>query len=269
MDGLIDIPLWRLALTLALMAALIGLSAWQRFGLERTVLWATLRCAAQLMIIGYVLHFIFDLRRWEVIVLLLGVMASIAGVTGAARLGVPLPHRRLILTGAVIVSTALTLVFGLGLVIQPPHWWEPQFLIPLGGIMLGNAMNSASLGGERLASSIRQSKVEIESRLALGFAPREACHRHRSEAMHASLLPTLNTMFVVGIVTFPGIMTGQMLSGASPLIAAKYQIFIMFTITFSNAIAAWLTNEAVWRMHFNEAWQLREGIGSERATSRS
>ena len=235
MDGLIDIPLWRLALTLALMAALIGLSAWQRFGVERTVAWATLRCAVQLMIIGYVLDSVFRLRRWDVILLLLGVMAVIAGVTGAGRLGVPLPNRRKILTGAIV-----------------------QFLIPLGGIMMGNAMNSASLGGERLASSIRQSRVEIESRLALGFAPREACHRHRAEAMRASLLPTLNTMFVVGIVTFPGIMTGQMLSGASPLIAAKYQIFIMFTITFSNALAAWLTNEAVWRMHFNEAWQLRE-----------
>lgn len=257
-DSLIDLPLTDLALMLALVAVVVGLSAQQRFGLERTLVWATLRCLVQLFAVGYVLLWVFQVDRWWIVLAVVAVMATVAGITAAGRIEFALPRGRLITTGAIALASGLALVFGLAVVVRPATWWEPQYFIPLAGIFLGNAMNAAALGGERLASSIRSSRLEIETMLALGLPPVEACHRHRREAFRAALMPTVNTMFVIGIVTLPGIMTGQMLSGVSPLLAAKYQIFIMFSLTFGNVLAAWVTGEAIWRRHFNRAWQLIE-----------
>jgi len=142
------------------------------------------------------------------------------------------------------------------LVVRPETWWEPQYFIPLAGIYMGNAMNSSALGAERLSASFQTSRLEVETLLALGFSPAQACHRLRREAFRASMLPMMNTMFVVGIVQLPGVMTGQMMAGVDPFIAAKYQIFIMFTYAFCTTLAAFLTCSAVWRQHFNRAWQL-------------
>jgi putative ABC transport system permease protein len=255
-EQLIVLHLPQLALTLALMAAVIGLSAHQGFGLERTLLWATFRCAIQLLAVGYILKWVFDIDRWWLVLAIVAVMAVIAGHTAAGRLELRLPRKNVILAGSIILSTALTLGFGLGLVIRPPTWWEPQYFIPLAGMMMGNAMNTAALGAERLASSLRTSRNEVETLLALGLPPGQACHRLRREAFRAGLMPTINVMLVVGVVQLPGIMTGQMLSGVSPLLASKYQIFIMFTLAFCTTSAGWLACEAVWRRHFNRAWQL-------------
>lgn len=257
-DQFIDLSLVNMSFTLALVLALIGLSAHQRFGLERTAVWAALRCVVQLLAVGYLLKYVFAIDRWWLVLLLVAVMAAVAGYTGAGRIEFPLPRKGLILTGSVVLSTGLTLAVGLALVIRPETWWEPQYFVPLAGIFLGNSMNSAALGAERLSSAFRTSRLEVETLLALGFSPAEACHRLRREAFRAALLPTLNTMFVVGIVQLPGVMTGQMMGGIDPLSAAKYQIFIMFTWAFATTTAAFLTGEAVWRGHFNRAWQLVE-----------
>jgi putative ABC transport system permease protein len=261
-DQFIDLSLVNLSFTLALVVALIGLSTHQRFGLERTAVWASIRCVVQLLAVGYLLKYVFAIDRWWLVVVVVGVMAAIAGHTGAARIELPFPRKGLILTGSVVLSTGITLVVGLGLVIRPETWWEPQYLIPLAGIFLGNAMNSAALGAERLSASFRTSRLEVETLLALGMPPAQACHRLRREAFRAALLPTLNTMFVVGIVQLPGVMTGQIMSGVDPYLAAKYQIFIMFTWAFATTTAAFLTGEAVWRRHFNLAWQLTEPSSS-------
>jgi putative ABC transport system permease protein len=260
MGELIDLSLVDLSLTLALVAVLCGISAHQRYGLEGTLVWASLRCVVQLLAVGYLLKYVFELDEWWLVLLIVVVMAAIAGHTGAGRIEFPLPRKRLILTGSVIVATGLTLAVGLGLVIRPETWWEPQYFIPLAGIFLGNTMNAGSLGAERLSSAFRSARLEVETRLALGQSPRDACHRLRREAFRAALLPTINLMFIIGIVQLPGIMTGQMMAGVDPFLAAKYQIFIMFCWAFATTLSCWMTCEAVWRRHFNRAWQLDEVV---------
>ncbi len=257
-DRFVALDLLDLAPLLALGLVIVGLSAHQRFGLERTLMWAGLRAVIQLLAVGYLLQHVFAIDQWWLVLLVIGAMATVAGVTGAGRIEFALPHRHLILTGSVVAATALTLTFGLGLVVRPVVWWAPQYLIPLAGMFLGNAMNSAALGAERLSASFRTSRLEVETLLALGLLPGQACHRLRREAFRAGLMPSINTMFVVGIVHLPGVMTGQMMAGVDPFLAARYQIFIMFSYTFTTTIATWLTSEAVWRRHFNRAWQLRE-----------
>jgi len=143
------------------------------------------------------------------------------------------------------------------LIIQPDTWYQPQYLIPLGGIVLGNAMNGSAIAGERLVSTITSSRLEIETHLSLGATPQQAVAGYRKDAIRAGLIPTLNQMMVVGIVTLPGIITGQLLSGIDPLNAASYQILIMFMIATTNLTTTILVTQGIYRQFFNVQAQLK------------
>jgi putative ABC transport system permease protein len=157
---------------------------------------------------------------------------------------------------SILVSTVLTLSYTNLLIIQPQKWYEAQYLIPLAGIVIGNAMNTAAIAGERLVSTINASQLEIETHLSLGATPQQAVTQYRKDAIKAGLISTLNSMMVVGLVTLPGIMTGQLLSGINPLDAASYQILIMFMLAFANLITTLLVTYGLCRQSFNSVAQL-------------
>jgi putative ABC transport system permease protein len=142
-------------------------------------------------------------------------------------------------------------------VLQPPSWYDPQYLIPLAGIVLGNAMNGAAIAGERLVSTLNSSQLEIETHLSLGATPQQAVAQYRREAIKAGLIPTINTMMVVGLVTLPGIMTGQLLSGVNPLVAAAYQAVIIFMLACATLMTTLLVTTGLCRQHFNQFAQLQ------------
>lgn len=256
MPGLIELDLWDLALALGMMAMAIGLSAWQRLGLEWTLALATGRTLLQLLVVGYILAFVFALNNpWAVLAILL-VMLTIAAIVARNRIGKKIPRVLPLVWGSIFISTVLTLGYTTILVIQPPNWYEPQYLIPLAGIVLGNSMNGAAIAGERLASIINSSQLEIETHLSLGATPQQAVSQYRKDAIKAGLIPTINSMMVVGIVTLPGIITGQLLSGVDPLAAASYQILIMFMLAFTNIVTTILVTQGLYRQFFNSAMQL-------------
>lgn len=256
MQGLIELDLWDLALALGMMAVAIGLSAWERLGLEWTLALATCRTLLQLLVVGYILAFVFALNNpWAVLAILL-VMLTIAAIVARNRIGKKIPQVLPLVWGSIFISTVLTLSYTTILVIQPPNWYEPQYLIPLAGIVLGNSMNGAAIAGERLASIINSSQLEIETHLSLGATPQQAVSQYRKDAIKAGLIPTINSMMVVGIVTLPGIITGQLLSGIDPLAAASYQILIMFMLAFTNIVTAILVTQGLYRQFFNSAMQL-------------
>jgi putative ABC transport system permease protein len=157
---------------------------------------------------------------------------------------------------SLLISTLLTLGYAILVIIRPVQWFAPQYLIPLAGMVLGNSMNSASLAGERLRSLIQQNRREIETHLCLGATAKQAIAGYQKTAIHASLIPTLNQMMVVGIVSLPGMFTGQVLAGIDPLNAASYQILILFMIAFANLVTAILVTEGLYRHFFNEQMQL-------------
>jgi putative ABC transport system permease protein len=142
------------------------------------------------------------------------------------------------------------------LIIQPDRWFEPQYVIPLAGIVLGNAMNAAALAGERLVSTINASHLEIETHLSLGATPQQAIVQYRKDAVRAGLIPTVNQMMIIGMVTLPGIITGQLLSGVNAREAASYQILIMLMIAFTNVLTTVLLTRGISRQFFNSAAQL-------------
>ncbi len=250
-------------LDLVLAAALVLLLAWiswrMRFGIEKPLFIAALRTTLQLILIGFVLKALFENATLVWVALLSLLMLLIAGREVVARQ----QHR---FTGgwgygvgtlSMFISSFAVTVLALNLLIQPQPWYLPQYAIPLLGMLLGNTMNGIALGLDRLTSSAWQQRQVIESRLMLGFTAGRAIEDIRRESMRVGLVPIVNAMAAAGVISLPGMMTGQILAGAPPLEAVKYQILIMFLIAsgtgFGTLVAVWLGS----RRLFDERERLR------------
>jgi putative ABC transport system permease protein len=256
-DSLIQLDPIDLIWALGMIAIAIGLSRWQRLGLELPLAIATGRTVVQLLVVGYVLAVIF---AWNNPIPVLGallVMLIVATVTARQRIGKKVPRLIPLVFGSMFFSTALILTYTNLLIIQPKIWYEPQYLIPLAGIVLGSAMNGAAIAGERLVSTISSSRLEIETHLSLGATPQQAVATYRKDAIRAGLIPILNQMMVVGVVTLPGMITGQLLSGIEPRDAASYQILIMFMLACANLTTTLLVTRGLARQFFNTQAQLQ------------
>ncbi|RMF21609.1 MAG: iron export ABC transporter permease subunit FetB [Cyanobacteria bacterium J083] len=257
MNSFIALDLFDLPLALGLIGCAIALSVWQKLGLASQLIFAAFRALLQLLIVGYILAFIFAVHNVWAVLAILAVMLTIAALVARNRIIKQAKNLLPIVWGSLLASASFSIGYGILLIIQPENWYEPQYLIPLAGMVLGNAMNAASLAGERLVSRLKQNRLEIETYLCLGATPKIAINNYQREAIRASLIPTLNQMMVAGLVSLPGMFTGQVLAGIDPLNAVSYQILILFMIAVSNLIAAILVTEGVYRQFFNLDWQLK------------
>jgi len=253
---MIQLDFLDLGWSLGIIAIAVVLSSWQRLGLEGQLIFAAGRSLLQLLVVGYILAIIFALDNPLAVLGILGIMLTIAAIVARNRIGKKIKGLFPVVLGALLVSSALTLGYIIAIIVQPETWYSPQYLIPLAGMILGNAMNGASLAGERLASLISQNRLEVETYLCLGATPKEAIATYRQEAIRVSLIPTLNQMMVVGIVSLPGMFTGQVLAGVDPFDAASYQILILFAIALANLLTAVLVTKGVYRRFFNANAQL-------------
>jgi putative ABC transport system permease protein len=256
MQDLIKLDLVDLAIAVGLMAIAIGLSAWEKLGLELNLAIATGRAILQLLVLGYVLDFIFALDNPWAVLAILAVMLTITAIVARNRIGQKIPYVLPLVWGAILVSTALTVLYTNFLIIQPDRLYEPRYVIPLAGILLGNAMNAAAIAGERLVSTLNTLPVEIETHLSLGATPQQAVSQYRKEAIRAALIPTLNQMMLVGMATLPAITAGQLLAGVKPLDAVSYEILIVFMVAFANLLTTVLVTKGLYRQFFNSAAQL-------------
>ena len=256
MDNLIELDFIDLALALGIIGLAIALSLWQRLGLEGQLVFGAGRSILQLLVVGYVLEIIFALNTFWSVLLILGVMTTIATVVARNRIGKKIQGLLPVVWLSLFASSALSVSYTILLIIQPSTWYEPQYLIPLAGMLLGNAMNGASLAGDRFTNAIKKNRLEVETHLCLGATPYQAITSYRREAIRTGLIPTLNNMMVVGLVSLPGMFTGQVLAGSDPLNAASYQILILFAIVFTNLTSAVLVTAGLYRRFFNQDAQL-------------
>ncbi|MGD2181914.1 ABC transporter permease [Lusitaniella coriacea] len=256
MNSLITLNPLDMALALALIGIAIALSRFSNLGLEGQFAIGSLRALLQLTIAGYILGFVFALNNPFAVLLTLGVMLTVATLVTRNRIGKKLKRLLPVVLGSLLASTTLTLSYIIVLIIQPETWYDPQYLIPLAGMILGNAMDTATLAGERLVSTINSTALEIETHLSLGATPQQAVAQPCRDAVRASLIPTLNRMSIVGLVSLPGMLTGQVLGGIDPLDAALYQILIFFAIAFANLVAVLLVTRGVSQQFFNQNMQL-------------
>ena len=200
----------------------------------------------------------FSTRSPLIVLAVLFGMVTIAAFVARNRIDRELPRLLLWVWLAIFTSALVTMTYVSLFVLRLDPWYDPRYLIPLTGIVLGNAMTAASIAGERLVRALRNSRAEIETHLSLGATPTQAVAAYRQTAIKAGLIPTLNAMMVVGLVTLPGAITGQILAGADPLLAAVYQILIMFMLALATLIASLVVTHGIVQQFFTSAMQLVE-----------
>ena len=211
-----------------------------RLRLHRQVLWAATRMVVQLLLVGLLLRIVFRLQSPSVTLVIVLLMIGAAAREVAVR-----PERRLHQHGnyrigiAVVgLSSLATVVLALMTAIRPEPWYDPRYAIPLMGIVLGSVLNSATLGLDSFFEGIANRRQAIEAQLALGATMREALGELTRSSIRRGMIPIINQMSAAGIITLPGIMTGQLLAGMDPIEAVKYQILLLFLLTGAGGLAS-------------------------------
>lgn len=229
-----------LDLTLAALLVLVnaGVSLSFRLGLERTLVIVSLRMVAQLTLIGLVLKWIFAQTSPAWTVLLAAIMIAMAGYEVMSR-----QERRIsgigsygLGAGTLLFIGTLGTLFAVGAVIRPEPLFAPRYVLPILGMVLGNAMTGVALALDTLTVNAHRERVAIEARLALGAPRFEALSDVTRRALKTGMMPIINAMAASGIVSLPGMMTGQILAGVDPVEATKYQILIMFLLAGTTAL---------------------------------
>lgn len=255
---IIDLSLLDLALVYGLILMAIGFDRLLQAGLGKDLFWSSVRMFVQLMAIGYLLHLIFALQSAWMVLLLLLVMGVFAVQTIAGRVKLKIPRFYQVVGTSIILGCGLMTFFLTSLIIGLTPWFDPRYLIPLAGMVIGNSMTGASLAAERLAAEMQERRDEIEAVLCLGGSSKDAVRSAIRASYRAALLPSLNAMAAMGLVFLPGMMTGQILSGTEPIIAVKYQIAIMCVITGSVALTSFLIVRKGYQAYFTTAHQLKD-----------
>ena len=254
---ILDLTWIDLTVAVGLVLIAIGVSGWHRTGLTRGFAVGAVRTVLQLTLVGYLLVYIFAIDRWYLVVAALLLMLAVASKAAVDRQDSK-PSGLLGITGvALLIGSGLTLIYVSVMVVHVDPWYNPRYLIPLFGMILGNAMNAAALAADRLRGEMETRRAEIEAYLALGANSVRAAREPVRRALRASMIPTVNSLMVVGIVSLPGMMTGQILAGSDPLVAIRYQIVVMFMLGSAVALAAVIVVLGYRRTFFTAAEQLR------------
>ena len=230
--GIVVLSWWELALA-SLLVLLLAVITWRtRLGMTGSLLIAAARTVVQLALVGLVLEVLFELGGLGWVTLIGIAMLLLAGREVVARQKYRLTGGWAFGIGTVsmFLSAFSVTVLTLVVIIGPEPWYRPQYAIPLLGMLLGNTMTGVALGLDRLTEGVRSRRGMIENRLMLGQPWQDAVGEIRRDAVRSGLIPIINSMAAAGIVSLPGMMTGQILSGTAPALAVKYQILIMFTI---------------------------------------
>lgn len=233
------IPLGFMELALAALLILVNgaVSLAFRLGLEKQLAIVTVRMVVQLAAIGFVLKFVFEQSSPLWSLGLAAVMIAAAGwesvSRGETRIAGWLSYG--LGAGTLMLIGSLATLFAVGAVIGPEPWYAPRYVLPILGMVLGNCLTGVSLVLETIGQSARREKAAIEARIALGAGRFEALHDVLRRALRTGMMPILNGMAASGIVALPGMMTGQILAGADPVEATKYQILIMFLLAGATA----------------------------------
>ncbi|WP_076410051.1 ABC transporter permease [Shewanella sp. UCD-KL12] len=230
MQPTIDISWTQLALFMLVLSIPLLINRFLKLALGKEITVAIFRMTAQLILVGLYLEFLFALNSlalnliWLTVMLLIGASAII----GSAKL----PKRPLFLpitTGLLVGITPLMAILLL-ILLKPTPVYSAQYLIPMAGMLLGNCLSGNIVALQRLFSAFDEKKDQYEGALALGVSPYQAAFPFMQSALKQSFAPILASMTTTGLVTLPGMMTGQILGGSDPMVAIKYQLIILIAI---------------------------------------
>lgn len=234
----IALSYWDIGLAASLLCINAGLSIYFRLGAEKRLVIAASRMVVQLTLVGLVLKALFATVSPWLTLLVAILMVGFAGREAIAR-----QDRSFIgiwgyglSTGSMLAAAGTVTIFALATQFHADPWYDPRYAIPILGMILGNTMTGVSLSLDRLLAEADTGRNKIEARLALGHSFQAAMQVPIKNAMRAGLIPTVNAMAAAGLVSLPGMMTGQILAGVEPVQAVKYQLLVMFLIAGGTAL---------------------------------
>lgn len=228
----------QLAIAASLLAINGLLSVWLGLGLGRKLAVASLRTVVQLTVLGYVLVPVFAWEHPGVVLALAAFMLAVAGREAVRRTERTTRTLPLAATAGLVVGCGTCAVLGSAAVIGVEPFYKPQYFVPLLGMLLGNSLTGLALGFDRALAGLDVERDRVEQRLAYGATWWEAARPVVAQATRTAMIPILNSMSAVGLVTIPGMMTGQILGGTEPGLASRYQVLILFLIAASVALGA-------------------------------
>jgi len=255
---MIHLTPWDLVIASGLIITLAVTSMLLQLNISRQLLIAATRNVIQLLLIGYILNLIFSSNNLFFLGSIAMIMLVVAGFEINARQKYPLKRwvGFKIGTSALFLSSFAMALITLMVIVAPTPWYSPQYAIPLLGMLLGNTMNGISLGMDKLNQSVYQQRLIIEQRLMLGQDYHEVIREIRAESIRTGMIPIINSMAIAGLVSLPGMMTGQILSGTPPVEAVKYQILIFFLIAAGTGFGIMLAVTMIARRLFDDRQRL-------------
>jgi putative ABC transport system permease protein len=235
--GIINIELWRFIAAYAFIIILLFIVKVRGISREKQIIIASLRMTIQLIIAGYILTFIFENPSpWlTLLIILIMELFAIRNVFKQVKHELSKKLKGTVALSMVIGTLGCLFYFNI-VVIHFTHWYEPRYFIPIAGMIVGNSMTGITLGINTLLGSLKDQRDVVEGALMLGATPKAATKKYVDDAFDSAILPTLNNMIGMGIIFLPGMMTGQILAGVSPLVAIEYQIAILLGIVGSVAL---------------------------------
>lgn len=256
MNGIVAIGPWQLVLALAFVLLAGVASIRLGLGLGKDIAWGTARTFAQLFLMGYVLVYIFEIEMPPLVLAVFSGMIFFAARIVAGRVKDKGPKVFGPVFFSMFLSYMVVTFVVVAVVVQADPWWEPRYFLPLGGMVVGNSMNAMALALERLFSDVSAKRGEIEAMLSLGANYKEATASIFASAVSAGMIPSINSMMGAGVVFIPGMMTGQILAGADPLVSIKYQIVVMLMLVGATTLSSIIGVHLARRRLFNNAEQL-------------
>ncbi|MBN2712595.1 MAG: iron export ABC transporter permease subunit FetB [Planctomycetes bacterium] len=259
MNEAMDISYWQLCSAAVLLFLAGGISFLLKLGLEKKLALAATRTVCQLLLVGLVLDSVFRHGTFAFVCAILAVMIGVASHAAIKRPSRGFEGAWLIAFFSLAVTSLLVIWTVTRVVIQVDPWWTPRYMIPLMGMVLGNSLTGISLGMDHFLEVLSVRRAEVETELALGATAWEAAREPVAESARRAMIPIINSMMVVGLVSLPGMMTGQVLAGSDPMKAVKYQIVVMFMIAAAAAMGAMLLLVFSFRRLFSKDHRLLIG----------
>ena len=256
----LDIALPRMALLYGLCLLPWGLLWLLGLRLSRDIAVSILRMSIQLALVGIYLKMLFDLNHPWLNGLWILMMLVVADLSILKRAGLKARYFALATFMAIASSILFTTAFLVILVIQPVHFYDARYIVPLAGMILGNCLQGNVIALERFYSALRKNENEYATFLLLGASRWEAVLPYFRDAIKAAINPTIAGMATMGLVSLPGMMTGQILGGSEPWLAVKYQIAIMICIFTSTTLAAVINLKLSLAIAFNAYDVLKDDV---------
>lgn len=241
--------------SLLFVALAIGISQYLKLSLTQDLIIAAIRCIIQLCFVGLILSWVFINSHASHIIAILTLMTLIAASAAIGRTQYPYHGIFLDTLLALFLGCFFVAFFAVPFILKT-SWKIPQFIIPILGMILGNALTAISLTTKTILNHLHQNQGHIYTLLALSASPKESILDAMKLSIKNGMTPTIQSLMVVGVVSLPGMMTGQILAGENPITAAYYQIVILFAICASGLMSCTVMVLLIMRRFFNQKWQL-------------